>query len=157
MTQPPIVPGQPGNQYWPPQPVGPPVKPPSPKLAFWTSATGIICMLLIAGAAVLGIAIATDIASGPASDNFTVTVTSCSASTGSLSTAKIGFTIKNTSTAARSATVKIEYRDGAGNRIDTDTAIVKTIQPGDMASVAESTLLDGAADGTIRCAITGIS
>lgn len=154
--QPPTVPGPP-NQYWPPQPqaYGPPVKPPNPYLAFWTSAAGIISMLAIAGAVALGIVLATDLASGPASKNFTVGVTSCEATSGS--TAKVGLRIKNTSSTARSATVKIEYRDSAGNRLDTDSVYVRTLQPGDSASVTESTLLDGAPSGTIRCAITGIS
>jgi hypothetical protein len=157
------------NQYWPPQPqaygpppgypapAGPPVKPPNSKLVFWTSPTGIICMLLIMGAVVAIIVGVTNRLSGPASDNFEITVTSCDATAGPLSTAKVGFTIKNTSSTPRSATVQIEYRDGAGSRLDTDTAHVQTIQPGDTVRHDESTILDAEAAGAIQCAITGIS
>lgn len=168
MTHPPTVPEQP-NPVWPPQPqaygpppgypapAGPPVKPPNSKLVFWTSGTGVVLMLLIAGAAIVLIAGISNLVSGPASDNFDVTVTSCDATAGSLSTAKVAFTIKNTSSTARSATVEIEYRDGAGNRLDTDTARVQTIQPGDTVSHSESTILNGEASGTIRCEIIGVS
>ncbi len=150
-TQPPAVPGQP--QYSPP-----PAKPVNPKLAFWTSPAGIISMLAIAGALMLVLVGVTNMISGPASDNFKVSVTSCTADRSpSLATAKIGLSVTNTSKATRSATVKIEYRDGGGSRLDTDTAYVRNIAPGDTARAEESTLLDAVPTGTISCEIVGIS
>jgi hypothetical protein len=94
---------------------------------------------------------------GPVADDFDVTVTSCEAADGSLPTAKVGFTIKNTSSTVQSAIVQIEYRDSAGNRVDTDRAVVRSIAPGDTVSREESTLLDAAPTGALRCAITGVS
>lgn len=166
--QPPTVPGQ---QSWPPQAqppaygpppgypaAGPPTKPPNPKLVFWTSPAGIISILAIAGVGVLVLLGIVNRVSGPAADNFTVAVTSCNA-TGSanLATATVGLSVKNTSSRARSATVKIEYRDGGGARIDTDTAYVRDIAPGDTARAEESTLLDAAPTGAISCSVVGIS
>lgn len=166
--QPPTAPGQP-TQPWPPQQPaygppagyasgGPSASPPNPKLAFWTSPAGIISMLAIAGVLVLVLLGVVNRLSGPASDNFTVAVTSCNATgSTSVSTATIGLSVRNDSKQVRSATVKIEYRDGGGTRIDTDTAYVRNIQPGDTARTDESTLLDAAPTGQLSCVVTGIS
>lgn len=152
------------DRYWPqqpqtytPPPASPPVKPPNSKLVFWTSGQGVVCMLLIAGLLVAVLVGVINRISGPAADNFNVSVTSCDATTGSLPTATIGFTIKNTSSKPRGATVKIEYRDGAGSRLDTDTAYVRDIQPGDTVRHEESTILDAAPADSVNCEITGIS
>lgn len=163
--QPPVQP----NQYWPPQPqgygppppshpapAGPPVKPPNSKLVFWTSGTGVVCMLLIAGVLVLTLVGVINRIEGPASSNFDTAVASCEATTGSLATATVGFTIKNTSSKVRSATVQIEYRDGSGSRLDTDTAYVRNIQAGDTVRHDESTILDAEPTGSLECAIVGI-
>jgi hypothetical protein len=53
--------------------------------------------------------------------------------------------------------VKIEYRDGGGNRIDTDTAYVRNIAPGDTVRTDESTILDAVPAGSISCQIVGVS
>ena len=159
-NQPPATPGQ----YWPPQPqqpafgpppgyapAGPPVKPPNPKLAFWTSPAGIISMLAIMGVVVLVLAGISNRLTGPASRNFDVTVVSCEASTGTLSTATVGFIIRNTSDEARAATVEIEYRDASGARLDTDTVRVATIKAGGVVRHDESTVLNGTATDGIKC------
>ncbi len=165
--QPPTVPGPP-NQYWPPQPQpaapaygpppgyapGPPIKPPNPKLVFWTSLPGIISLLAIMVGVVVVLSVASDLISGPAAKKFDITVTSCKATTGSLSTATVGFTVKNVSDQARGATVKIEYRDGSGARLDTDTVRVPSLRPGGTARYDESTILDGEASGEIDCSVT---
>jgi hypothetical protein len=86
-----------------------------------------------------------------------VAVTGCSfASTGSLQTAKVDFTVTNTGATARSASVGIEFRDGAGNRVDTDTAYVKTVAPGDTVRASESTILDASVESTGRCLVTSV-
>jgi hypothetical protein len=157
---PPAQPGQP----WPPQqhyaapPVGPPAKPPNPRLVFWTSGTGVVIMLLIAFVAVILLAGVVNRINGPASAAFDTTITSCEATGSStLATATVGLTVKNVSKSTKSATVKLEYRDGSGSRIDTDTAYVRDIAPGDTARTEESTILDAAPAGSIECVVTGVS
>lgn len=54
-----------------------------------------------------------------------------------------------------SATVSIEYRDSAGARLDTDTASVRNIAPGDTARTEESTILDAEADSG-SCRVTAV-
>lgn len=169
--QPPYDPNQPppAGPPYPPQPYpqkapygyqqpGPPPKPVNPKLVFWTSAPGIISMLAIMGALVVILVAISNHLYGPASDNFKVNVTSCDTSgSESLTTATIGLSVKNLSKATRTATVKIEYRDSGGNRIDTDTAYVRNIAAGDTARTEESTLLDAPPSGALRCEVVGIS
>jgi len=158
-SEPPTAPAQP--QYWPSQygpPPGhqappPPVKPPNPRLVWWTSGPGIVAVFAIAGAVALALLFIVRVAQGPASDRFDLTVTSCTATTGSLSTATVGFTIKNTTAQTRSATVRIEYRDGSGARLDTDTARVASIRPGETVRHDESTILDGQASGELDCQV----
>lgn len=146
--------------YGPPPgyPMASPARPVSKRLAFWTSAPGILSMLVIAGAAIFLIAGISSRLEGPASKNFNITVTSCTGSgTGSLATANIGFTITNTSKTTRSATVHVEYRDADGSRLDTDTSLVRNLGAGETARQNESTILDGSPAGAIQCAITGVS
>lgn len=167
-NQPPPVSGPPyPQQPYPAQPYPqqvpygyqppPPARPVSPRLAFWTSGQGIVCIFLIAGVAVAVLVGIVNAVSGPAAKNFKAAVTSCEATGSTLPTATIGLTVTNTSDRVRSATVKVEYRDGAGNRIDTDTAYVRNIAPGDTARTEESTILDAAPSGTMRCEIVGVS
>jgi hypothetical protein len=151
MTYPPQQPHQPYGQPPPPRPV-------SPRLAFWTSARGVLSMLVIAGALIFLYIGISDRLAGPASDNFDITVTSCTGNAaGSLATADIGFTITNTSKQARSATVRIEYRDGDGSRLDTDTSVVRSLPAGETARQNESTILDGTPTGVITCRVTGVN
>jgi len=172
MTHPENQPPAQPNQYWPPQhqpaqpytppvaypPAGPPAKPPNSKLVFWTSGTGVVLMLLIAFIGVLILVGIINRIEGPASASFDTTVTSCEATgTSSLATATVGLSVKNVSKSTKSATVKIEYRDGSGSRLDTDTAYVRNIAPGDTARTEESTILDAAPAGSIECAVIGVS
>lgn len=151
MTSPP----QPG----PEQPATPPpAKPVNSKLVFWTSGQGVVTMLVIMGGIVVLIAGITTRLGGSAADNADIRVTSCAADgDASLATATVGFTVKNTGDSVRSYTVQIEYRDGAGNRIDTDTTSVRNVQPGDTVKAEESTILDATPDTTINCAVVGVS
>jgi hypothetical protein len=152
----PVVPGQqspsplgPPAGYTP----GPPVKPPNPKLVFWTSPAGIAIMLGAVAILFLVGALMTRSSGGEATKDLAATIVSCDF-TGD--TATVGFTVTNNGAATQNATVHIEYRDGSGNRIDTDTSIVRKIAPGDTARCQEQTLLDApATSGT--CQITGVS
>jgi len=140
-----------------PTPPGYPVQPPkpvNPRLVWWTSAPGIITMLVIAGAVVALIAGISTALSGPASAGLKVDVTSCDATT---TTATVGISVTNTGKQTRSATVRIEYRDGAGARLDTDTTYVRDIAPGDTVRTQESTLLDAPPNGSLTCQVTGIN
>jgi hypothetical protein len=160
-NQPPPGPPYPQQQYPPQAPYGyqapPPQKPPNSKLVFWTSSTGVVLMLLIAFVAVIVLAGIVNRVQGPAGAKFGVTVTSCNVTGTTLATATIGLAVRNAGKSTSSATVKIEYRDGGGNRIDTDTAYVRDIAPGDTARTEETTILDAAPTGSISCEVVGVS
>lgn len=140
---------------YPTQP-GAPTRPVSPRLAFWTSPAGVVSLLAIAGAVILAIALITDAFSPSPADRFKVQVTSCSATSGPLATATVGFTIENTGDSTASATVSIEYRDADGSRLDTDTSTVRNLPAGETARQDESTILNAVPTGALTCRITGI-
>jgi hypothetical protein len=160
-NQPRREPIAPDHEPWAPGPqqheYAPAPKPPNSKLVFWTSGTGVVLMLLIAFVAVIVLAGVVNRIQGPAGDKFGVTVTSCNATGTTLATATIGLAVRNTGKSTASATVKIEYRDGSGSRIDTDTAYVRDIAPGDTARTEETTILDAAPTGSISCEVVGVS
>lgn len=172
------APGQPapGQQPWPPQqyqppmsgppgPPGPPYGPPPywgpppPPKPFWQRPAGI---LLIAFGAVVLLCCAVGqlgrSAGGSDSDttgDMSVEVTSCEFTGGDLPTGKIGYRVTNNGDSTETARVRIEYRDDSGDRIDTDTAYVRDIAPGDTVRGEESTLLDAPVSSG-RCVITGV-
>jgi hypothetical protein len=83
------------------------------------------------------------------------TVTGC---TSTSTVATVQFTITNTGSRSQGATVHVEYRDGTGAQVDTDTTVVGAIQPGDTVRKEESTILDSApAGGSITCRITDLT
>ena len=141
---------------YPPPQQPPPQRPVGPRLKFWTSGPGILILFAIAGVVIGGIAAVTRLVEGPPSKNFDVTVVKCSSGS-VLDSAVVGFTITNNSDQVRSATVKVEYRDGDGNRLDTDTTYVPNIAPGDTVRKEEGTMLDADPEGAITCRIVGIS
>lgn len=85
------------------------------------------------------------------------TLSACRVTSASLNVATASFTITNTTGSTQSATLAIEYRDATGAKLDTDTAYVRGIAPGDTVRRDEPTLLDGAPAGSITCAITSIT
>lgn len=146
MTNPPIPP----PQQLPPQA-------PKPKQAFWRG-PGIILIVIAVGLALFGIyALTGGLAPKPAAaDDLDVSITSCTF-TGSdtLPSAKVGLTVTNNGSRTRSVSIGIEYRDSSGARIDTDTARVSSVKPGDTVRTEETTLLDaGTTSG--RCLITSV-
>lgn len=146
-------PNQPPQQPY----AGPPAKPVNPKLVFWTSSKGVlilvggtIALIVIIGAGIQGFN------AGATRKSFDTRVTGCDATTSS-NMVTIGFTVKNTGNRTATAKVLIEYRDGAGSRLDTDTSYLRDIAPGDTARGQESTVIDAVPDGGMRCKIVGVS
>ncbi|WP_433370828.1 FxLYD domain-containing protein [Actinoplanes sp. CA-142083] len=85
---------------------------------------------------------------------FDAKVTKCSAS-GSVAT--VGLEVHNRSSDTQTATVRIEYHDGAGKLLDTDTALVRDIGGGDTENVEQSTLLTTNADASMTCKVTAVA
>lgn len=127
---------------------------PSARRVFWLRGPGIIVLIVAGGLVLFGIlALTGSFNATPAkAKNFSVNVTDCSV-TGR--TATIGVSVKNNGDTTRGATVAVEYRDGDGARLDTDTVYVRSIAPGDTARSDESTFLDAEA-ASVRCVVTGI-
>lgn len=144
-SQPPPAPAAYGP---PPTPPGPPAPPRKP--SFWSTSAG---GLVIAGAVIVAImgavAVGLLLRSQRRAD-LDVTVVSCEFHG---STATVGYTVQNTGDSAHDVTLKIEYRDGSGARIDTDTAYVRGVPPGDTVRGEESTFLD-APTTSGRCLVT---
>jgi hypothetical protein len=117
----------------------------------------LVCFGLII-AVIIGIVVYQTIKKGPVdltgkTDAFTVGVASCEVS-GDIG--KVGLVVTNKSGTTRSATISVEYRDGSGARIDTDTAYVRNIAPGDTVRTDESTFLDATPAGSVTCEVTEV-
>lgn len=142
-----------------PQPpfAGLPTPPARSRLAFWTRGPGIIAVIVAAGLLLFGLyALTAGLSARAAADDLTVDVTSCKF-TGSeeLPSAKVGIAVTNNGDKTRSVAVTIEYRDSGGNRLDSDTARIRNIAPGDTARTEETTLLDaGATSGS--CSVSSV-
>jgi hypothetical protein len=95
------------------------------------------------------------IGNSPASSNFSVAVTGCEADA-TAGVAEVEVTVINRTDSTRSASIKVEYRDGSGARLDTDTVYVRNIAPHDTARSRESTFLDAPPAGQMTCAITEV-
>jgi hypothetical protein len=158
MTYPPQQPHQPpvmpGPSYQPPPAQPAPQAPSGPsRQTTWivvAAVAGVAFVSLIA-AAVLGVVHP----GGGSSKNFTVSVTSCAADT--IGIGKVGLSVTNLTSQTRTATIEIEYRDGTGSRLDSDTARVRDIRPGDTARADETTILDGTPSGSLICIIKHVS
>lgn len=152
---------QPGPQQQPyqpqPAPTGPQMPPgwtPPPPSGWstWSGRTrGIIVAVLIVVGGIGWIAFERYTAANPA---FDVRISSC---TSTSLTATVGLSVHNTSKTTKSARVEVEYRDAAGTRLDTDTAYVRDIAPGDTARHDESTILDATTAGTVFCRVLKVS
>ncbi|MEV4620890.1 FxLYD domain-containing protein [Asanoa sp. NPDC049573] len=115
--------------------------PPSPRPAkqnFWTTWPGAATLAVIL--ALLAVSVWSGARESRArTAKMLVEVTSCDFAG---RTAKVGLTVHNSGTTARSAQVAIEFRDAAGTRIDTASATAREVAPGDTVTLEESTLLD---------------
>lgn len=127
---------------------------PSPRRIFWTKGPGVILVVMAVGVPLFGSLLLLDnVNSKPSGD---ARVVSCElGGSESLPQATVGLTVHNTGKVAHSFAIEVEYRDSSGNRIDTDTARVRNLGPGDTARVDETTLLDAAVtSGT--CVVVGV-
>lgn len=148
--QAPYVPARPAY----PAPAQPPAR--RSRATFWLKGPGVIVVIVAVGLVLFAIsALSGTLDTGKARAE--ADVTSCEVGgSDSLPTGKVGLTVKNISDKTRSFSVDIEYRDSGGARIDTDTAYVRNVAPGDTVRTEESTLLDAPVSaGT--CVITGVS
>jgi uncharacterized protein (TIGR02588 family) len=150
--------------YSPQQPYQQPATPQSP--AGWTpappprkQASARKVLLITVGVTLGAVAlmaglIALNQLTSPSADSLDVAVTSCE---GNSTTATIGFTVTNKGTKdVAVAAVRVEYRDGSGARLDTDTSYVRQIKAGDTVRGEEVTVLDAAPAGTLECGITSV-
>ena len=130
--------GQPayGPPGWPVQPI-PPKKTSNRKILL---IVGLVIGLLVLLSLVFGTA--GGVSDRDSASDLDVSVTSCEFVGGALSSATVGIKVKNNGDSTRTVRVKVEYRDSAGVRVDTDTAVVRGIKPGDTARVEETTILD---------------
>lgn len=129
--------------------------PPKSRLDFWTRGPGIILIIVGVGlvfAAIVAVTGGLEPGGSSKAKDLDVQMTSCSVSG---SVAKVGLSVTNRGDRTRSVRIGIEYRDGSGARIDTDTAQVSGIAPGDTARTEETTILDASATSG-RCVITSI-
>ncbi|MDH6463804.1 hypothetical protein M2302_004001 [Micromonospora sp. A200] len=121
---------------------------PPKRKSFWSSTGGILTIVFGSLALVVVVLLCTplvllamigDRGDRAAVSKMEVRVTSCEVFG---SVAKVGFSVKNIGDTTRSATLKIEYRDSAGARLDTTTSYVRNVAPGDTVRGEESTILD---------------
>ena len=175
MTQPPYqAPGVPHEQHpvspgpHPPQQYAPPASPqpyplmPPPKKSFWSSTGGVLTIIgIVIGAVILlcgGLAAVGLVGGQAAASKMHVELTSCEFTASDvLPSVDVGYTVTNNGDSTRSARIEIEYRDSSGARIDTDTAYVRDIAPGDTVRGEETTILDAAPSGSGRCVVVGVS
>jgi hypothetical protein len=109
-------------------------------------------------AALLVLGVIGSLMQGPAkSARFDVDIVSCKFEGADfLPSATVGLTVKNTGDATDDARISIEFRDSSGARVDTDTAYVRDVAPGDTVRTEEITMLDAPMTSG-RCVVTGVS
>ncbi|MFI6266170.1 FxLYD domain-containing protein [Micromonospora sp. NPDC051006] len=153
------------GHYPPPQyaPGGPPpgfYPPPRPpqKKHFLATPGGIFLVVFgtvaLMGAICVGLVTVGRVSDNNAVKQLDVQVTSC---TGTSSVATIGYTVKNNGNEDRRVTLKVEYRDSSGARLDTDTAYVGSVPAGDTVRGEESTVLNASPGSSITCKIVDVS
>ncbi|MER7164480.1 FxLYD domain-containing protein [Micromonospora sp. NPDC000207] len=135
--------------------------PPPPRPTSWAKSTAGILTLTGIGCLALTMLICGGvIAAGAAMDrrgldDIDAQLTACEIST--IGIGKIGYTVTNNGSAARRVSLKLEYRDATGARVDTDTARVGEVPAGDTVRGEETTILNATPTGTVECKIVGIS
>ncbi|MGS2620218.1 hypothetical protein ACVCAH_38050, partial [Micromonospora sp. LZ34] len=120
---------------------------PPKRKSFWSSTGGILTIVFGSLALVVVVVLCMPLVlvgmigdrAAVSKTKMEVRVTSCEVFG---SVAKVGFSVKNIGDKTRSATLKIEYRDSAGARLDTVTSYVRNVAPGDTVRGEESTILD---------------
>ncbi|MEU8301129.1 FxLYD domain-containing protein [Micromonospora sp. NPDC048909] len=150
--QPPYPPASGPPGYYPPPP-------PPPRKKHFLATPGGIFLVVFGTVALMGAICVGLVTVGRVSDNnavkqLDVQVTACS---GTSSVATIGYTVTNNGNEDRRVTLKVEYRDASGARLDTDTAYVGSVPAGDTVRGEESTILNASTSGTITCKIVDVS
>ena len=151
----PTNPAPPPPQYAPPPTSGQFYAP--PKKPFWSSTGGILIIVFgVIGLVVLlccGLGARGVIDDQAAASKMDVQLTECKVAAG---VATVGYSVTNNGDETNSVRLKIEYRDSSGARLDTDTAYVRSVAPGDTARGEETTFLDATAS-SITCKIVDVS
>ena len=159
--QPPPPPQQTTVPAAPMSPYPYPGQPQRPKRPFWysTGGTWAIIGIVFGGIAVIVVAVVIvgAVVDRQAAKDMDVKITGCRMESDFLPSATVDLTVTNHGDRARGASVRIEYRDTRGDLIDTDTARVASIQPGDTAHKQEVTFLDADPGPTGTCKIVGVS
>jgi hypothetical protein len=134
----------PGPQPW---------KPKSRK-EWWTKGPGIIVLIVaVVGTLAVLAAVLGEVESKNATDDIRVQVTKCEL--GEIA-GTVGLSVTNNGTKTRTVRIGLEYRDGSGRRVDTDTATVRDVSPGDTVVHDEPTLLNAAVTGQGACIVTSV-
>ena len=154
-----VTPPDPGHSqpYIPPPSVplsipGGPWKPKNRK-EWWLKGPGIIVLIVVV-IGTLGVLAGVLGERGAGSSDITVRITSCVL--GEVG-GKVGLEVTNGSGRTRTVRIGLEYRDGSGARVDTDTATVRGVRPGETVRHDEPTLLNAAVTGQGECVVTSVS
>jgi hypothetical protein len=127
-----------------------------PRRSFWSTTGGAwtVVGIVVGGVvlAVLGTVAMRALPTGQSGTSMDAELVSCRFVAG---TATVGYTVTNGGSRTESATVRFEYRDSAGRRVDTDSGYVRDVAPGDTVRAEEVTLLDAAVDSG-ECLIVGV-
>lgn len=129
-------------------------KPVNPKLAFWTSAPGIISMVAIAAVVAMVGGLVLTLIEGSAARDLDVTLAGCQQRSGS-KTVAVAYTVHNTGEKTRDARVTIEFQNSSGAEVDTDTDTVRNVSPGATVRGEKLVDLDASTPG-VRCVITNV-
>lgn len=133
-----------------------PWKPKSRK-DFFLKGPGLLITMAAAGVVIAVLALignALGHGGGSVAKDIVVSVTKCDLGE---TTGTVGLEVTNNGSTARTVRIGLEYRDGSGRRIDTDTALVRDVQPGDKVVHDEPTFLNAAATGVGTCSVTSVS
>jgi hypothetical protein len=144
-----LAPAEPLPEQRSPAPVPPP-EPRGSRLNWWLKGPGIMVVIVVGGLLLFGVTQLFDaVKPGP---SYSARVVDCSLD-GRNAVASIELT--NRGGTERTFEILIEYRDGGGARVDTDTAFAFNVPPGETVRLDESTHLDAeVASGT--CDVVGV-
>jgi hypothetical protein len=141
-----------------PGPAGQPPYVPAPAAtgagrSFWTRGPGVMLITVLVGLALIAVLGLTGFLSG--SNSVKVKVTACDID---YLAAGVDLEVTNTGNRRVTATIALEYRDGQGRRVDTDSKVVRDIAAGDTVRTSETTWLDvDPKGGTCHARVDSIS
>lgn len=134
----------------------PPVQPWKPKnrREWWTKGPGVF-VLIVAVVGTLGgvAAVLGEVERADTADDIRVRITTCELGE---SVGTVGLEVTNSGDETRTVRIGLEYRDGSGARVDTDSATVRDVRPGDTVRHEEPTFLNAPVTGGGECVVTSI-